>query len=238
MRHHCIFLFFVLLTNLLYAQYEEISTEVLFQQYLLNEDEETANRIIGRQDSLYSVYCEAVLCKEVKESIALFKNFIALKPPYGISQAYLWMGIIYHQIEIYDTALRYLDTSINLNPNDYYAYYFRATTYGLMENYSAAIDDYNTCIRLQPDFDLAYRMRGNTYFDLKEYSNALADLNQNIKLNKKDDEAYIVRGIIYAEMKEYKKAIADWEISKKLRPKNTRIVDELIQNAKAEMENK
>jgi len=81
-------------------------------------------------------------------------------------------------------------------------------------------------------------MRGSTYLDLKEYSNALADLNQNIKLNKKDDEAYIVRGIIYAEMKEYKKAIADWEISKKLRPKNTRIVDELIQNAKAEMENK
>lgn len=235
MRHHCIFLFFVLLTNLLYAQHEEISTEVLFQQYLLNEDEETANRIIGRQDSLYSVYCEAVLCKEVKESIALFKNFIALKPPYGISQAYLWIGIMYHQIAIYDTSLMYLDTSVNLNPNDYYAYYFRATNHGLMNNQKAAIEDYNTCIRLQPDFELAYRMRGNTYLDLQDYPNALTDMNKNIKLNKKDDQAYILRGIIYAEMKEYKKAIADWEKSKKLRPKNTRIADELIQNAKAEM---
>ena len=119
------------------------------------------------------------------------------------------MAVCYEALENYDKAVEYYSEGINLNPDDYLAYWNRARTYAynLNDNEKALID-FNKAIELDSNGDKIYQ-RGNFYNEIGEYNKALLDYNKAIELDPDDMEYLYFRARTYHELKEYTKAISD-----------------------------
>ena len=64
---------------------------------------------------------------------------------------------------------------IQRNPNDYWAYMYRALAYCKLDQYDRAMVDYTKAIEIDPYFGDTYYYRGNCYKELGFYSKAQAD---------------------------------------------------------------
>ncbi|MBD3879512.1 MAG: tetratricopeptide repeat protein [Quinella sp. 1Q5] len=65
--------------------------------------------------------------------------------------------------------------AIALNPNDYYAYFYRGCEYIFMDQYERAIQDFDKAIEINPNFSYAYYNRGICYQQLGDEAKAQAD---------------------------------------------------------------
>lgn len=229
-----VFLFSVLLFTL-GAQSQKVTTEAIFKQYLNDDNEEMAKTIAKSKDGLYSLYCQGVLSENNDEQLQLFTQFIALKPKYGLAEAYLNRGIVYALMEKHDLALIDFDQAIALNPKDSITYYFKGTSFASLEQLDSAIENYTKSLSIDPDFEMTYYMRGISYYDQKKYKEALDDFNVVLKNEPTNDGAHLLRGIIYNEMGEYKKAIEDLEEGKRLNKDNAKDADIIIADAKEKL---
>lgn len=86
-----------------------------------------------------------------------------------------------HRKKDLDGALHEYANAIQLNPNDFYAYDYRADVFLEQGQFERAIEDYNRAIRINPNYPAAYYSRGLTYERLgrledakKSYRQALA----------------------------------------------------------------
>lgn len=86
--------------------------------------------------------------------------------------------------------------AIELNTNNWEAYYNRGISKAKLQNYSGAISDYSTAIRLNPNFENAYYNRGNVKAQkLNDFKGAIVGYDKAIKINPNDGEAYGNRGL-------------------------------------------
>jgi tetratricopeptide (TPR) repeat protein len=230
--------FFLLFTYCAFGQTQKLTTEDIFNRYLISEDESIAKTIINSRDGLYSVFCQGMLTEDPIQKIQLFTKFIQLNPNRGLSKAYLYRGTAYTLSEKYDSALLDYNECIRLDTTEPYAFYFRGESYAQLDKYDEAIEDYSHAIEMKSTFMLAYFMRGLSFLSKEDYTNALTDFNKTTALNKKYDKAYLMRGIVFNTMGDYKKAIANWKEAKKINKDNSADVDELIEQANKKMKEK
>ena len=111
----------------------------------------------------------------------------------------------------YAEGLPYINKSIDLNPNDAYAYNGRGVAYKNLKEYELAIKDYNEAIELDPNYEGTYLNRGNVYSILKQYDAAIKDYNEAIKRAPNYIDAYLALGIIYFERKDYELALHEYD---------------------------
>ena len=69
-------------------------------------------------------------------------------------------GYLLYLLEEHKAAVRDLSRAIELAPNMYEAYFYRANALCALRRHELAIRDYNELIRLQPDYALGYFGRG------------------------------------------------------------------------------
>ena len=82
----------------------------------------------------------------------------------------------------YEQASEDFSKSLELNQENWRAFYYRAIIQQIMRNYPAALLDLNRCLELDPyQFDSLYS-RATVCFHLGDYPKALADCEQALNI--------------------------------------------------------
>lgn len=93
-------------------------------------------------------------------------------------------GLKYEQgNESYKNRIENFGNVISIDPNNVYAYFFRAKVYVRLNDIQSAIDDYSQVIKLKPNFKLAYEERAKIFELIGDRKRAANDLNQVERLS-------------------------------------------------------
>lgn len=225
----------ILISSALLSEDKFLSTETIFSRYLVSRNPKICESIIASEDTVFSLFCKAEMAENSNEKIQLFTNFINLKPKLGVAEAFLGRGISYSQLEVNDTAMTDLNKSIELNPKEPFAYYFRAYLKFSSNNYKEAIQDFSKTIEIDSKFYLALNLRGQSYFEINEYEKAIQDLNASLAINKNNEQAYFLLGMTYYKMNNYTKALENFEIVSKNGKSFKKYSDEKIESINQEL---
>lgn len=101
--------------------------------------------------------------------------------------------------------------AIQLNPDNYFAYWGRGTVLLIEGDYDLALGNFNQAIEIKDDFALAYLGRGQMMLQVYENSNeAVKDFNRVIEYAPDNADGYVYRGIVSLGQEQYQGAIADF----------------------------
>jgi clan AA aspartic protease (TIGR02281 family) len=110
----------------------------------------------------------------------------------------------------YETAIRYCDRALQINPDNEEVLRLRGYSKAGLNDYKGAVEDYNKAIKINPSDATAYCFRGISKQMLKNFRAALDDFNASISLDPKDDFSYGSRAELKADMQNYQDAIKDY----------------------------
>jgi tetratricopeptide (TPR) repeat protein len=126
------------------------------------------------------------------------------------ANAYYNRGLAYYDLENYNSAIKDLDISIQLAPDNSDSYRIRGLSKSNLGNNEGAIEDYNESIRLDNNYSYSYMNRADTYYELGQYQNAILDYTNFIQLEPKNPDGYINRGVSKANLEKWQEAILDY----------------------------
>ncbi|MFZ0282089.1 MAG: hypothetical protein WAL29_10590 [Bacteroidales bacterium] len=128
-------------------------------------------------------YWKTLFTENFLDSVLILANK-ALSLDNQLSEAYLIRGQYYNQIRKYAEAIKEFDKAIQLNPNDWMAYFAKCVLYEV-NDFVKSIENYQKAISLNRDSQLPGLLRGIAYVydqtgfrDKAEFSN-----NEAIKLD-------------------------------------------------------
>ena len=115
-----------------------------------------------------------------------------------VATIYFNSGEAKYDQEDYQGALADYTKSIEINPNDAFAYVRRGEIYQTLENYQSAIAEYDKALDIDPQIAGAYINRGSAKNALNDYQGALDDFQKGFEFTSPTNlEAfdYLARGI-------------------------------------------
>lgn len=131
------------------------------------------------------------------------------------------IGIIYRKKDDFKTALKYINSALQLDPENPNYLNSRGVTNNRLKDYQGGIIDFDRAISIDnknPDF---YFNRGVSRDFLRNYQEAILDYDIAIKLNDKDPDFYINRGFTKEKLKNYDGAILDFNVAIELDDKSS-----------------
>lgn len=96
-----------------------------------------------------------------------------------------------------EEAIELFSKSLELQPEDYYSWYYRGIAKIFLDNYEEALTDFEQTIKLAPDYKNAWLYCAITKKYLTDYEGAIADFSHAIQLDQNYADAYYNRGLIY-----------------------------------------
>jgi protein O-mannosyl-transferase len=150
-----------------------------------------------------------------KDDVALFKDAIEKRPENFFP--YYFVGTHYTNFGDPNEAIRYLNTSLELNPLNAEAYNNRAISKAKTGDAVGAITDYTFSLKLSPSNALAYYSRGTLLGGLNRFEEAKKDLDEAIKLKPDFGDAYFNRGMANLSLNNLSMACNDWKQALKLK---------------------
>jgi protein O-GlcNAc transferase len=111
------------------------------------------------------------------------------------AEIFIFLGMIYAQLQNYDSAIQYLKKAIKFNPKSHEAYYCLATIYQCRKEFDETIACYRKVVALNPGFVDAYNGLGNALQEKKEFDEAITCYKEAMRINPNDPTAYINIGI-------------------------------------------
>ena len=118
----------------------------------------------------------------------------------------------------YEEAILNYDKAIELDPENFKIYEWRAVAKIQLGQNEEAIDDYSKMIELYPGALTTYERRGKVLFSLKRYREAIADFSKMIELAPDFPFGYTRRGRARFELGQYQEAIADLDTAFQIDP--------------------
>jgi len=110
-----------------------------------------------------------------------------------------------------ETALKYVNTAIEINPEYGRAYYTRGFIYGDLKKYQSAIDSFTEALGLDPNIQETYNGRGWAYSVLDQHKKAIEDYTKAIEIDPKYKLAYNNRAMSYLKLNQNEKACIDFQ---------------------------
>lgn len=122
------------------------------------------------------------------------------------------------EAEDYQGALLLFNKAIELDPQDYLSYNFRAQCKEELNDLAGALIDYNIYIKNNLDPGFVYRLRSSVKFDLDDFKGALLDLDKYIsssdfKETGEKSNTYAFKGIIQRRLEDIKGALEAFELA-------------------------
>jgi tetratricopeptide (TPR) repeat protein len=125
---------------------------------------------------------------------------------------YFSQGIKWFKLANYETAIEYFSKAIEVKPNYYLAYYFRALSYyGCEENLPQMLLDLKQTMRLNPKFVEVYIGLGLYYLYLENYPLALHNFDFVISQQPRSGIAYYIRACYKLQLGDLESATLDVE---------------------------
>jgi tetratricopeptide (TPR) repeat protein len=119
-----------------------------------------------------------------------------------------------------DPAIKELDKTLQLNPNDTAAYYKRGQLYAQHGDFVSAIKNFDEVIRLAPKDAEAFNNRCWARAVVGELQPALGDCDQALQIRPRYVDAFDSRGFVNLKMGQMKNAISDYDAALRINPKH------------------
>lgn len=132
------------------------------------------------------------------------------------AQTHVRKGYDHYKENRLDQAIAELSQAIQIEPQNFEAYFWRARTLmrkGQLEN---AIGDFKKVLDLNPGYSPAYDNLGWLYMRRNEYDQSLAYLNQSIELKPENGWAHYMRSRIFFQKGDLKSALENARTACKL----------------------
>jgi len=126
---------------------------------------------------------------------------------------HLRTGHTLYRKKIYRKALQEFDKAIELDPNNYRAYFWRGRVNIKVKRLKEAAVDFQMAIKLKPDYAEAYDNLGWLHMQLEEYDQSINYLSKSLELKPNDGWAYYTRGHCYFQKGDLQKALKDTKTS-------------------------
>jgi tetratricopeptide (TPR) repeat protein len=159
---------------------------------------------------------EMIRLSEDLLNLDLFNDIAKSKVAFACNR----MGIHYHNMKDYDTAIEYKNQSILLEPGNATYHYTRGVSYHGKGNYNSAIADKTMAIKLNGDIPRYFYSRSMSFYGRLDFKRAIADLDRAIKLDETRASYYHQRGVLLHELTQYNKALVDKTKATDLNPLN------------------
>ncbi|QWR77288.1 tetratricopeptide repeat protein [Candidatus Magnetomonas plexicatena] len=108
-----------------------------------------------------------------------------------------------------DAAIADYTKTIEANPKDAAAYFYRASLLESKGDIDKAIADFTKAIEVNPRYAEAYFYRATFYMEKRNYDKAIADFTKTIELMPDTAEAYYYRAECYAKRADTEKTVTD-----------------------------
>lgn len=115
-----------------------------------------------------------------------------------------------------EEAIKLLDKSIGLKPDEPVSWYNRGIAKGILGLYEQSLPDFEQTIKLYPTYKNGYLNRGTAKKHLTDYSGAIADYTYAIRLDTNYADAFYNRGLVYEMLEKYDSACSDFSKARKL----------------------
>jgi len=128
------------------------------------------------------------------------------------------VGFSFAEKNEYNKAIKSYDKALKLNPDDFYAWYYKGNAFYKLNQYNEAIKCFNKASELNPDYLYAWYYKGNTLINLKEYEEAIKCYNKALELDPDYLYAWYYKGYAFYKLNQYEKAIKYYNTALKLNP--------------------
>lgn len=126
-----------------------------------------------------------------------------------LEESYKFRGFSHYYLKDYKSAIRDLNESIRIEPDQPLVYHYRAQCFEILEEYYNAIADYTIAIEKDPKEPDNYYFRGFCYLMQEKYEQSIKDFNQALVFNTTNKDLHFYRGQAYYHVNEYALAVED-----------------------------
>ena len=121
----------------------------------------------------------------------------------------------------YEHAIIACHQSLQINPNEYYAFYLQGRIYSFKEDYPLSIYYFSKALKVKKTFYL-FLQRGLSKYELENYEDAIDDFKEAISLNAKYTPSYYFMAVCKFELENFAGAVLDLNSAIKLADKQNR----------------
>ncbi|MCE3297300.1 MAG: Tetratricopeptide repeat protein [Crocinitomicaceae bacterium] len=133
----------------------------------------------------------------------------------GLSAKSLYfLGLAYYMTQDDNHCIKYMDMSIEKDPNDPGPHFIKASTLNFLKQYEAAVAEFLISVRLNPEHSKSYSGLGDAYYALKKTDLALEAYQNAVKKPEPQERAYAMIAQIYWDKKDYEKALPAYQLVK------------------------
>ncbi len=135
--------------------------------------------------------------RQFEKAISIYSSILNLNIQEHIkSIIYIHRGMAFFAVPLYDRAMEDFTKAIELNRENYKAFYYRGLTCQILNDYHRALTNFNQCLELNPClFDPLYN-RAQVRLNLGDYENALHDCEQALNLQPESSQAQNLQKLI------------------------------------------
>ncbi len=153
---------------------------------------------LNTTDNVYIYYSAGTINFKLghyDNAIVMFKKVIAIDPK--SFQSYFYCSLAYSKLKDYEQALKYLDKSLSIKPDngkdDYEFYYSAGITYLKSNRDIDAINMFNKAIEINSDNFQPYFYCSLAYVKIKDYKQALKYLDKGLSIEPNDEKMNILK---------------------------------------------
>lgn len=151
-----------------------------------------------------------VIWGKYDESINVFLEIIKLTP--NDPMLYSGIAMAFSGRCEYNKALEYCEKSLQLEPNNYFALFYKGNILGFLKRYNESIQIYDQILRIYGEDIDTILEKVYVLTSLKNYDEALNLVNEALKIDPKDSGTWITKAKIYHYfIKDLPKAIEIYE---------------------------
>ncbi|MCW8916598.1 MAG: hypothetical protein OQK24_12205 [Magnetovibrio sp.] len=154
---------------------------------------------------------------------------------YDVARFYFVRGILYSLLKEYNNALKDVQKSHDLQPQNTTFLRERARVFYRLKRNKEAVDDIETLKAKDPSFRCWYKECGLAYFINDDYENTIIGLGPYLERIQDDADAFYIRGVAHKKLGNLKEAASDIEAYLKLKPSDTE-TQQWLEEIRTEME--
>jgi tetratricopeptide (TPR) repeat protein len=141
-------------------------------------------------------------------AVSDFSNVIKIDPPdLNDAEMYKFRGMTYTKLKDYNSALKDLEMSVKLNPEDADAVYTKGYVLLGLGNDTAALADFKKAIELDSNNAGGLMQVGYFAYKTGNYEQSIKLLRKSLQINPKDTNALFNLANVYFDMQKYSDAI-------------------------------
>jgi tetratricopeptide (TPR) repeat protein len=155
--------------------------------------------------------------------ISIEANKKLIKLGINDSAVYHNLGRAYMNLGNLDTAEKYLKKSLQVQPDNFFAFWSLGLLFKYKKDYKKSIEYFKNAVGTSANSPALHSDFGNTYLVMGDYDNAIKCYEKAMELGLKDAEIFKSMGFAYLGKENKKKALNCFKKALKLSPQNQSI---------------